>query len=106
MEYHDLPSECVFATFKIWNGEIDGFLVADFSFDSPEARQKYEQFPPLFKHQDVGRDDVCEDLRAYLEANNLVRKPQRQLISSFWAEQALVTSELCRFYMRLGCSIK
>ena len=80
--------------------------MADFSFDSPEQQEKFSEFPPLFKKCLVGREQVLPDLREYLEKNNLVRTPVMQLISSFHAEQSLVSTELCCLYMKLGCSIR
>ena len=40
-------------------------------------------FPPIFKNNEVGRDDIGDYMKNYAIENEMLKQPQRMLISSF-----------------------
>ena len=49
-------------------------------------KYKFSDFPPIFEHFDVSRADIGDYMRSYKIDNNLLKQPQRILISSFRVE--------------------
>ena len=61
---------------KIKSDKIFGMVQCDIHV--PEnLKQKFEDFPPIFKNVAVSRDDIGDHMRNVAEENNLFRRPQR-----------------------------
>ena len=78
---------------KIKRGEL--FDVVDCSLEVPEEMYPYfEDFPPIFKNCEVGRDDIGDHMKEFAERNKLLPRPRKMLISSFKLERGPVITPL------------
>ena len=59
-------------------------------------------FPPIFKNTEVGRDDIGDYMKNYAIENEMLKQPQRRLISSFKLENGTVITALFNSYLELG----
>ena len=59
-------------------------------------------FPPIFKNIDVCQNDIGEYMKNYDEENDLLKNPQRMLISSIKLENGTIITPLPYFYQSLG----
>ena len=57
---------------------------------------------PIFKNSLVGREDVGEHMKRYLEASGKLKQPQRQLIGSFHVTGLLLGTPLLQWYLQKG----
>ena len=76
---------------KVRDGSLYGYIQCDFS-----------NFPPIFKNTEVGRNDIGEYMQNYAIESDLLKHPQRILISSFKLENGSIITPLFNFYMELG----
>ena len=69
-------------------------------------KYKFSNFPLVFKNFNVSRADFGDYMRDYAVENNLLKQPQRMLISSFNLENGTIITPLLNFYtsLRLKCT--
>ena len=65
-------------------------------------KYKFSNFPPIFKNFNVSRADIGDYMRDYAVENNLLKQPQRMLISNFNLENGTISTPLLNFYIILG----
>ena len=86
---------------KIKDGRMFGYLQCD--IEIPDGlKYKFSNFPTIFKKYNVSRADIGDYMREYAIENNLLKQPQRMLISSFKLENATIITPLLNFYLGLG----
>lgn len=90
--------------YLIKHSRLFGFILCDVSVPESE-RIKYKCFPPIFKNDTIHISDIGNFMRDYCEKNNLFKQPRKCLISSFYGEKVLLSTELARKYLELGFSI-
>ena len=88
----------------IYNERLKGFLVADFNA-GPELRKLTDDYPLIFKKTLVKPEDCGPIMSSYLRANKLMPDGRMELISSHFAKQHIVSSELAILYMEMGMEI-
>ena len=86
---------------KIKDGSLFGYVQCDLVVPD-ELKSKFANFPPIFKNTEVGRDDIGDYMKNYAIENEMLKHPQRMLISSFKLENGTVITPLFKFYMELG----
>ena len=86
---------------KIRNGSLNGYIQCDLVVPD-KLKAKFSNFPPIFKNTEVGRNDIGEYMQSYAIENDLLKHPQRMLISSFKLENSSINTPLFNFYMELG----
>ena len=86
---------------KIKDGSLFGYFQCDLIVPD-ELRSKFANFPPIFENTEVGRDDIGDYLKNYAIENEMLKHPQRILISSFKLENGTVITALFNFYLELG----
>ena len=84
--------------------ELRGFIITDFEC-SPELKKIYDLFPLIFKKTEVSRGDCGELMARYLEQEGLLQQPKIELISSHFGKQLLISTDLCRWYMKWGVEV-
>ena len=67
-----------------------------------ELKAKFSNFPPAFKNMDASRNDIGEYMKTYAEENDLLKQPQRKLISSFKLSNGTLIAPFFIFYLDLG----
>ena len=94
-----LSTDSLLAKIKDWSlfGNVQCYLVVP-----DELKSKFAIFPPIFKNTEVGRDDIGDYMKNYAIENEMLKHPQRMLISSFKLENGTVITPLFNFYMELG----
>ena len=82
-------------------GRLFGMALVDISVPQ-ELRQEFAEFPPIFKNVEVGREDMGDFMREYCERNGLMKKPVKQMISSFWAKEVFIITPMIKWYLEKG----
>ena len=86
----------------IRDGSLYGYIPCDL-FVPAELKAKISNFPPFFqKNTEVGRNYIGEYMQNYAIENDLLKHPQRMLISSFKLEKCSAITLLFNFHMELG----
>ena len=86
---------------KIREDKLFGYVQCD--LEVPDGlKYKFSNFPPIFKNFNVSRADIGDYMRDYTIDNDLLKQPQRMLISSFKLENGTVITPLLNFYLSLG----
>ena len=86
---------------KIRKDKLFGYVQCD--LEVPDGlKYKFSNFPPIFKNFNVSRADIGDYMRDYAIDNDLLKQPQRMLISSFKLEIGTVKTPLLNFYLSLG----
>ena len=86
---------------KIREDKLFGYVQCDLAV--PDGlKNKFSKFPPIFKNFNVSRADIGDYMRDYAIDNDLLKQPQRMLISSFKLENGTVITPLLNFYLSLG----
>ena len=94
-----LTQESLLATIR--EDKLFGYVQCD--LEVPDGlKYKFSNFPPIFKNFNVSRADIGDYMRDYAIDNDLLRQPQRMLISSFKLENGTVITPLLNFYLSLG----
>ena len=83
------------------DGEMFGYVQCDLEVPTG-LKYKFSNFPPIFKNFNVSRADIGDYMRDYAVENNLLKQPQRMLISSFNLENGTIITPLLNFYISLG----
>ena len=86
---------------NIRNGTILAYVQCDLSVPD-DLKAKFSNFPPNFKNKDVTKNDIGEYLKTYAKENDLLKQPQRMLISSFKLTNGTLIAPLSNFYLDLG----
>ena len=82
-------------------GEIFGIVEVD--IEVPEdLREKFAEFPPIFKNVEICKDDIGDHMREFAESTNCLRKPRRALISSMKGEKIALATPLLKWYLEKG----
>ena len=69
---------------------------------SRRIKVQFSNFPPIFKNFNVSRADIGDYMREYAIENNLLKQPQRMLISRLKLENRTIITPLLNFYLSLG----
>ena len=86
---------------KIRDGSLYGYIQCDLVVPD-ELKAKFSNFPPIFKNTEVGRNDIGEYMHNYAIENDLLKHPQRLLISSFKLKNGSIITPLFIFCLELG----
>ena len=79
------------------------FGVVDCSIEVPELlREKFREFPPILKNCDVSLKDIGPHVKDFAHESNLLKKPRRMLISSFYLQRGPKITPLLQFYLEKG----
>ena len=85
----------------IKNDKLFGLAQVDIH-TPPELRDTFSEMTPIFKNVQVSRDDVGPHMKSFLEENEKLKRPQRQLIGSYFGEKILLGTPLLQWYLNKG----
>ena len=75
----------------IQNGKIFGMVLCDIKTPKHLNLISYfSEFCPIFKNVEVGREDIGDLMEKFAVDNNLLSKPQKMLIGSYFADKILL----------------
>ena len=81
--------------------------MVDCSLEVPDHLYPYfEDFPPIFKNCEVGRDDIGDHMKEIAERHKLLSKPRKMLISKFKLDRGPIVTPLLFFYLEIGMSLR
>ena len=86
---------------KIKPSALFGYVQSDIKV--PEhVREKIANFPPMFKHTNVWRQDIGPLMQASSEKKGLLSQPRPMLVSSLELLNGAIFTPLLFFYLELG----
>ena len=91
---HDLIQE-------IREGRIFGAALVDITTPD-ELRERFSDLPPIFKHADIGLEDLSDYMKNLCLESGANTNKRRSLISSYHAREILIITPLLRWYMEHG----
>jgi hypothetical protein len=68
-------------------------------------REIYAEFQPVIKHAYISREEIGEHMKEFAEKNNLLKKPQKTLLCSYYAEKILLATPLLKWYLDHGLEV-
>ena len=80
------------------NGSLFGYVQCNLIVPD-ELKPTLSSFPPIFKNFDVCCKDIGEYMKKLTEENDLLKNPQRMLISSFKLQIGTIITPLLNFYL-------
>ena len=86
---------------KMKEESFSGYVQCDLVVPD-ELQSKFANFPSIFKNTEVGRNDIGDYMKNNAIENEMLKHPQRMLISSFKLENGTVITPLFNFYLELG----
>ena len=87
------------------SGSLFGYVQCD--NEVPEnLREAFAVFPPIFKNNQVGRDDIGPMMKEDAEKERILTQPRRMLISSYFLENGTIITPLLLFHLELGLVCK
>ena len=98
---YKLPLSCETLSMRIQEDNLFGYVQCDLEVPE-ELRERFANFPPIFKNCDLGRENIGKFMLDYAERNSLLLKPQRMLISSYKLNNGIVITPFLKFYLKLG----
>ena len=60
---------------------------------------------PIFKNTEISHDDIGPFIKSFGEENNIMPKPRRNLISSFFGKKILLITPLLKWYLTHGLEV-
>ena len=90
---------------RIKKGSLFGYVQCDIEVP-PELGEQFANFPPIFRNNNVGRDDIRSLMKSYVEQKWLLSQPRRMLYSSYSLENGSLITPLLLFYLSLGLVCK
>ena len=90
---------------QIRSDKLFGYVQCDIEVPE-ELKEKFANFPPIFKNTNVGRHDIGSLMKDYAEKEGLLSQPRKMLISSYFLENGTLITPLLLFYLELGLVCK
>ena len=85
----------------IRDGRLFGAALVDLA--TPDGlKERFHDLPPIFKHAEIGMQDLSEHMKQYCQDNNITKVNRKLLISSYYGREILVITPLLRWYMQQG----
>ena len=79
------------------------FGVAECDVSVPDdLKHKFSQFPPVFKNVNVSINDVGPYMKELCQKSGYLSTPRRTLISSFFGEEVVLTTDQIKWYLQNG----
>ncbi len=89
----------------IIQGRLYGFVEVE--IEMPEDLYEYfAEWPPLFTHRDIGREDLDQSQREYAERADLLNTPSGNLVSVMSQKKTVLHTDLLVWYLKKGLVVK
>ena len=99
---HQLSFEKIVKGIK--NKKLFGFLIVD--IHTPEDLKHFcRDLHPIIKNINISREDIGVYMQKVAEQHDLLKKPKKYLISSYFGKEILINTEMAKFYLNLGLKI-
>ena len=85
----------------IQNNKIFGLVECD--IHTPDhLKKQFADLPPIFKNDDITREDIGDFMKSYAEDHDIMKTPRRSLISSYFGKKILLATPLLKWYLEQG----
>ena len=85
-------------------GQLFGVVECD--IEVPEhLKPKFSEMTPIFKNVEISRDDIGEYMKAFGEEHNIMPRPRRSLVGSFFGKKILLATPLLIWYLEHGLEV-
>ena len=99
---HQLSFEKIIKGIK--NKELFGFLIVDI-YTSEDLKHFCRDFPRIIKNTNISREDIGVYMQKVAEQHDLLKKPKKYLISSYFGKEILINTKMAEFDLNLGLKI-
>lgn len=89
---------------QVKEGTLFGMVECDIETPS-HLRDVFSEFQPIAKHAYMGRGDIGPHMRKFAEENDLLKKPTRTLLCSYFGKRMLFATPLLRWYLNHGLRV-
>ena len=89
---------------SVQRGQLFGLVVCDISVPD-RLKEHFSELQPIFKNTLVGRDDIGDHMKKHAEDNNLLSKPRRMLVASYFGKNICLITPLLRWYIDHGLEV-
>ena len=89
---------------EVENGTLFGFCEVDIHVPT-NLQRAFSEFQPITKHAYVSRNDIGSVMREFAEENDLLKKPSKTLLNSYFGEKMLFATPLLSWYLKHGLKI-
>ena len=88
----------------VQNDTLFGIVECDIHVPDP-LKAHFSEMPPVFKNTEISREDIGPFMKAFAEDNNIMPKPRRSLIGSFFATKIMLATPLLKWYLAHGLEV-
>ena len=82
------------------------FRVVECDVRVPDAlKPKFAEMCPIFKNIEISREDISQHMQTFAEEENIMSRPRRSLVGSYFREKILLTSPLIKWYLEHGLEV-
>ena len=68
-------------------------------------KPKFSEMCPIFKNTEISREDIGEYMQSFAEEQNIMSRPSRSLIGSYFGEKILLATPLIKWYLDHGLEV-
>ena len=86
---------------EVRNGSFFGMVQCDI-YTPDHLKPAFEEFQPIPKHAYLSRQDIGAHMQSFAEKNNLLKRPTKTLLCSYFAEKILLATPLLQWYLKKG----
>ena len=91
-EYHNNQE----ITCHIQEEKLYGIVCCDITIPK-EERAKCSDFPPIFTHKTIGREDLCKPMLDYALQYELLKQPQKRLCTLFESKEGTYSTSYIKY---------
>ncbi|KXJ16371.1 hypothetical protein AC249_AIPGENE6507 [Exaiptasia diaphana] len=92
-------------TNEIVNAVKDGSLfgVVEVDIEVPDdLKPNFSEMCPIFKNTEISREDIGEFMKEFAEEEDIMPRPRRSLIGSYFGKKILLATPLLKWYLEQG----
>ena len=89
---------------EVKSGDLFGMVECD--IETPkELEDLYGEFQPIAKHAFLSRNDIGEHMKRFCAENDLLKKPTKALLCSYFGRKILLATPLLQWYLNHGLKV-
>ena len=68
-------------------------------------KEHFSEMTPIFKNVEISRDDIGPYMKQFAEDHDIMSRPRRSLIGSYFGEKILLATPLVKWYLQHGLEV-
>lgn len=86
---------------EVKSGKMFGMIEVD--IHTPDKyKQAFSEFQPITKHSELTREDIGSHMKEFAIKNELLKRPTKTLLNSYYANKILLATPLLQWYLNHG----